>query len=489
MDPADTGEPASGTGAYGALGFFGGAGTVTGAKYLVTSGGHRFLLDCGLFQGLKELRLRNWAPPAFAPTAIEAVVLSHAHIDHTGYLPLLARLGFRGPIYCTAPTADLLRVLLLDSARLQEEEAETANRYGYSKHHPARPLYDTSDAHAALLLVVTRGYAEPFAVAPGASALFRRAGHILGAATVEVRLGGARPLRLVYSGDLGRRDRPILRDPEPVGEADVLLVESTYGDRSHALDAIDRLAELVRDTAARGGVVIVPSFAVGRAQELLWILRRLEEERRIPPLPIFIDSPMAIDVTEIYSRHGDEHAVDRMAPPGGARFGLAWAAHHFVRSVAESKALNERRGPMIVIAGSGMATGGRVLHHLRLRLPDPRTTVVLPGYQAAGTRGRSLQEGAKRLRMFGEWVTVRARIASIDGLSAHADRGEILRWLRGFVRPPQVTYVVHGEAAAAGALARRVREELGWEVRVAIDGQTVALDRTRSHCVGQPGGT
>ncbi len=454
------------------LTFFGAAGTVTGSKHLVRTGKHQVLLDCGLFQGLKELRLRNWHPPAFEPARLAAVVLSHAHVDHSGYLPVLVRNGFTGPIFCTAGTADLLRVLLLDAAKLQEEEAAAANRYGYSKHHPALPLFTVDDAERALRLATPCRYGDRFQVTDDATALFRRAGHILGSATVELGLPTA---RLVFSGDLGRWDRPIIRDPELVPEADVVLIESTYGDRIHASDPVDQLVRIVHEAVARGGPLLIPSFAVGRAQELVWTLRRLEDENRIPSLPVFIDSPMAIDVTEIYGQHPDEHDLEMSLLMDGKRSPLRCRQHRLVRSAQESRTLNHRDGPMIVIAGSGMATGGRILHHLKRRLPDPRTTVLLPGFQAADTRGRKLQEGAREIRIHGESVPVRAKIETLDGLSAHADRQEILRWLNGFVRPPRQAYVVHGEPAAAEALAAAMRVRLGWRVTVAADGATVRL--------------
>jgi len=457
------------------LQFLGAAGTVTGAKFLLEAEGRRVLIDAGLFQGLKELRLRNWAPPPFDPRGLDAIVLSHAHIDHSGYLPLLAREGFRGPVFCTPGTADLLGVMLRDSARLQEEDAERANRRGYTKHKPALPLYDIVDAERALERVEARSYGAPFRVVDGVRAVLRRAGHILGAATVELQIGKAPPIRLVYSGDLGRRGRPILRDPERVEAADVLLVESTYGDRTHPTDAAQRLVEIVNDTAARAGVLLVPAFAVGRTQELMWMLRQLEDAGRIPALPTFIDSPMAIDVTQIYLQHPEDHDLAMKVLTDQQRSPLASKQFRLVRRAEESKALNGRDGPMIVIAGSGMATGGRILHHLRLRLPDPRTTVLLPGFQAAGTRGRSLQDGAPEVRMHGQMVPVKARIETLDGLSAHADRVEIVEWLRGFAQPPERTYVVHGEPSAADALARTLGQELGWRAEVARDAQKIEL--------------
>lgn len=456
------------------LRFLGGVGTVTGSKYLLTVDGRQVLLDCGLFQGLKELRLRNWAPPPFDASSIDAVVLSHAHLDHSGYLPLLVRRGFRGPILCTPGTEELLRVLLLDAAHLQEEEAERANRYGYSKHKPALPLYTAADAEAALRQTAARPYGQRFAVTPGLSALFRRAGHILGAATVDLEIGG-KPQRLVFSGDLGRWSRPILRDPEQVPTADILLLESTYGDRTHAPDPAGALAAVVRDAAARGGALIVPAFAVGRTQELIWTLRQLEDAGAVPSLPVFVDSPMAINVSDIYCRHPEDHNLDMKLLMDEHRCPICCKQYTLVRTAAESKSLNDRHGPMIIISASGMATGGRVLHHLALRLPDERTTVLLPGFQAAGTRGRALQEGARELRMYGQSVPVRAQVVTLDGFSAHADRNEILRWASGFEHPPAHVYVVHGEPPSSRVLAATLRMRLGWNARPAKDGEVVSV--------------
>lgn len=452
--------------------FLGAAGTVTGSMHLVTSGEQRLLLDCGLFQGLKQLRLRNWDPRVPDPRRIEAVVLSHAHIDHSGYLPLLARQGFRGPIYCTSGTADLLDIVLPDAAHLQEEEAERANRKGYSKHQPALPLYTLEDAHTALALVERCGYDRAFAVSAGVTALLRQAGHIMGSATVELQLDG---VRLVYSGDLGRYDRPILPDPEPVPAADVLLLESTYGDRPHPVGAEDALVQIVRDAAARGGTILVPAFAVDRTQELLWMLRRLEGAGRVPVLPVYIDSPMAIEVTDVYRRHPEDYDAEMARALASGDRPLAPRDLHIARTEQESRAINQVRGPAIIISSSGMATGGRILHHLTQRLPDPLTTVLLVGFQAAGTRGRALEEGARELKMFGQMIPVRARIERIDALSAHADAPEILRWLAGFERPPRVTYLVHGEPAAAAALADAIRTRYRWTVEIARDDETVAL--------------
>jgi metallo-beta-lactamase family protein len=459
------------------LQFLGAAGTVTGSKYLVRAAGRQVLLDCGLFQGLKPLRLRNWDEPPFEPAAVDAVVLSHAHVDHCGYLPLLARRGFRGPVYCTPATADLLAVLLPDSARLQEEDADRANRRRYSKHKPALPLYTSADAETALRLVRRRPCGRAFPVCGEITALTRRTGHILGAASVELRIGPADPLRLVFSGDLGRWDRPILQNPELVPAADVLLVESTYGDRLHPPDPLAEMARVINEWAARGGALLIPAFAVDRTQELIWALRQLEEAGRIPVLPVYVDSPLAIEVTDIYCRHPEEHHFELQLLADRGKCPLRSRDFHLARTPGESKALNHVEGPLVVIAGSGMATGGRILHHLARRLPDPRTTVLLVGFQAAGTRGRSLQEGAATLRMHGREVPVRARVEAVQGLSAHADRGEILRWLAGFKKPPRQTYVVHGELGPAAALAEAVRTRLHWEARPAVDGETVDLVR------------
>ncbi|GIW83179.1 MAG: MBL fold hydrolase [Gemmatales bacterium] len=458
------------------LQFLGGAGTVTGSKYLIRAKGRQLLLDCGLFQGLKALRLRNWREPPFEPSAIDAVVLSHAHIDHSGYLPLLARRGFRGPVYCTPATRSLLRIMLPDAAHLQEEEAAYANRKGYSKHHPAEPLFKRHDARQALNLLKPRTYGQAFKITGHDEVVLRRAGHILGSASIELRIGRRQPLTLVYSGDLGRWGRPIIRDPEFVPAADILVVESTYGDRTHAAeDPSDELARVVNDAVKRGGVLLIPAFAVGRTQEVIWKLRELEDAGRIPRLPVFIDSPMATDATEIYCQHPEEHDIDMKLLMDEHRCPLCCKPCQFTRNPEESKALNRLEKPAIIIASSGMATGGRIVHHLKQRLPDPRTTVLLVGYQAAGTRGRSLQDGASTVRMHGQDVPVRATVETIHGLSAHADRSEILRWLRGFTKPPRQTYIVHGEPPAAEALRDMISAELGWSCALAQDLQTVRL--------------
>ena len=455
------------------LTFCGAAGTVTGSRHLVSFGGKQLLLDCGEFQGLKDLRERNWADFPFAAAGIAAVVLSHAHIDHSGALPLLVKRGFRGPIYCTPGTADLLELLLRDAAHLQEEEADFRNRHDRTKHAPALPLYTLADAETALRQVEPREFARDFAPADGATALFRRAGHILGSATIELRFaaGGT----LVFTGDLGRYNRPILRDPEPVPQADTLLIESTYGDRVHSGDPAADLERAVQHTAQRGGALVIPAFAVGRTQELLWMLRQLEDASRVPVLPVYVDSPMAVDVTDLYVRHARSGDDDIRPEVAASRTPLATRQCRFVRTVDESKAINGVRGPVIIISASGMATGGRVLHHLAQRLPEPTTTVLLVGYQAAGTRGRALQDGAKTVTIMGQDVAVRAAVTTIHALSAHGDRDEMLRWLDGFTRPPRAVYAVHGEDEAARAWAQTIAARPGWTAAGAQDGETVAL--------------
>ncbi len=457
------------------LQFLGAAGTVTGSKHLIETGKRRILLDCGLFQGLKALRLRNWARLPFDPKALDAVVLSHAHVDHSGALPLLVRQGFRGRIFCTHGTRDLLHVMLPDAAFLQEEEARQANRKGWSRHHPALPLYTREDAEAVFRLLESKPYGKSFPVTDGVMACFRQAGHILGSAITELRLEGSRPVSLVYSGDLGRWDQPILKDPELVSEADVLLIESTYGNRVHAVDPEEGLARIVREAVQRGGALLIPAFAVGRTQILIWMLDKLEKAGRIPRLPAFLDSPMASKVSAITCRHAAEHDEDMRKAMDRGDCPICAGRFAYLETPEESKALNRREGPFILIAGSGMATGGRILHHLEQRLADPRTTVLLSGFQSAGTRGRALQEGVEFLKMHGRLIPVKAKVEILDGLSAHADRDGILRWLSGFRTPPKKTYIVHGEAEAAEALALSIRGRLGWTVEVARDAEHVAL--------------
>ncbi|MGZ5659833.1 MAG: MBL fold metallo-hydrolase [Usitatibacter sp.] len=439
--------------------FLGATGTVTGSKYLVRLAGSSLLVDCGLFQGYKQLRLRNWAEPPFDPSRIDAVVLTHAHIDHSGYLPLFVKKGFQGKVYCSEATRDLCRVLLPDSAHLQEEEADYANRHGYSKHSPALPLYTRKDAELALRRLVPVAFRERFEAARGVVARLEPAGHILGAAIVVLEDADG---RVVFTGDLGRPNDAIMMPPARIDRADVLVLESTYGDRRHEeTDPAAQLGRIVAQAAAHGGVVVVPAFAVGRAQALLHYLQELKASGAIPAaLPVYVDSPMATSVTSIYLAHRGEHRLSE------AQCHAMEAVATFVGTPDESRRLDESSWPMVIIAGSGMATGGRVLHHLKRFAPDPRTAIVLAGYQAGGTRGAALAQGAREVKIHGQYVPVRATVHNLGNLSAHADYAEILDWLRGFERAPARTYLTHGEPDAADALRRRIEEALGWRVRV-----------------------
>ena len=458
------------------LQFLGAAGGVTGSKFLFSRNSDQVLIDCGLFQGLKELRLRNWAPVPVDLARLRAVVLTHAHIDHSGYLPRLVAKGYRGPVFATPGTCDLLGVMLPDAAYLQEEEARYANRKGYSKHAPALPLYTVEDAERALRLLRPTTNKETVEVAKGVFVDFGRVGHILGAGSVRLsfEVNGEKKY-LLDSGDLGRYDRPILKDPEPAKAADWLLIESTYGDRLHSQESAQELASIIREIAEQRGCLIIPAFAIGRTQELLYTIGRLEDDGGIPPIPVHVDSPMGIEATEIYCRHTDEHDFEMAALRDAARSPMSSRHLTVHRTPEQSKSINELKGPLIIISASGMATGGRVLHHLKQRLPDPSTTVLLAGYQAEGTRGRLLQDGAAEIKMLGQIVPVRARIKLLDGFSAHADRSEILRWLRTFRKAPRKTYIVHGEPAAASALAEVIREQLKWPVEIAKYQQKVIL--------------
>ena len=460
------------------LQFLGAAETVTGSKYVLDAQGGRAMIDCGLFQGLKELRVRNWENLAVSPASIAWVLLTHAHIDHSGYLPRLVRDGFKGRVYATTATADLLKILLPDSAKLQEEDAEYANRKGFSKHRHALPLYTEQDANSALMLIQKVSYEESVSVNKFISARFIPAGHILGSSFIEVQVSEPDrvPFKVVFSGDLGRYDEPILNDPAAENEADYLLVESTYGNRLHdRTSPKDRLAEIINATAQRGGKIIIPAFAVGRTQLLVYYLRELEDEGRIPMLPVAVDSPMGVEATRLYSKHREDHDFDMQRVENLQRNPLATRNFSLVQGRSGSKALNERQGPGIVISASGMATGGRVLHHLAQWLPDPASTVIFAGYQAAGTRGRRLQDGDTEVKIHGKMVPVRAHVESISSLSAHADAGEIMRWLGGFKRPPRKTFVVHGELDSATALRDRIAKELGWDVVIPTHKHVVEL--------------
>jgi metallo-beta-lactamase family protein len=446
------------------LTFLGAAGTVTGSKHLLDLGNRRVLVDGGLFQGLKELRLRNWAAFPIDPKRIDAVVLTHAHLDHCGYLPRLVAGGFRGRIFCTPGTRDLCTLILPDSAHIQEEDARLANRRGYSKHSPAVPLYSELDAARTLTQLQPVGYERPVPVVPGVDVEFLNAGHLLGSAYARLTIGDK---TILFGGDLGRYSRPVLPDPVPVAAADVLLLESTYGDRLHeADDGGTRLAAIINETVQRNGRVIIPSFAVGRVEELLYWLKRLERAKQIPTLPVYVDSPMAAGALQFYSQRGNELDPGmRAGERDVCQFGTERMT--IVASAQESMELVASSTPAIVIAASGMATGGRVLHHLAAGLPNSNNTVLFVGYQAAGTRGRHLTEGVKQVRIQGRDVPVAARIERIDSMSAHADAGEIMRWLGGFSHPPSMTYLVHGEPASLEALGARIHSELGWPVHIA----------------------
>jgi metallo-beta-lactamase family protein len=443
--------------------FLGAAGCVTGSSTLLAWGDRRILVDCGLFQGDEELENRNWRPFPFRPAELDAVVLTHAHLDHTGLLPKLAAEGFSGPIWCTRPSRGLVALLLQDSAKIQEEETRYARKKGYSRHAEPRPLYTEEDARRALKLLSPVAFDEEKEILPGVRVRFRRAGHLLGAATVEVSAKGADGQRRVwcFSGDLGRYGVPILKDPEPpLAAPDSLVLESTYGDRSHGeSEAEQELGRLLEETVERRGVAVIPAFALGRTQEVLYHLSALADAGRLDPRIVFLDSPMAIKATEIYDRseaeHDEELAALENQPLEGDRF-------QYCRSVEQSKALNGRPGPAVIVAASGMATGGRVMHHLLHRLGDPKNSVIFAGYQAAGTRGRALVDGVETVAIHGRTVRVRARIHKLDGLSAHADRQELIRWCRALPGEPRRIFLNHGEDPPRKALSVALVEELGW---------------------------
>jgi metallo-beta-lactamase family protein len=455
------------------LTFLGAARTVTGSKHLLRTGGHQVLVDCGLFQGLKLLRERNWQALPVRGADVEAVVLTHAHLDHCGYLPRLVSQGFRGRIFCTPATAELTRIVLADAAKIQEEDADRANRRHYTKHHPALPLFTSEDADRAMALLQPVGYERPLPVVPGVTAEFINAGHLLGSgyARVQIQSSGQ---TILFGGDLGRYGRPVLPDPTTVEQADVLLLESTYGDRTHEPDDDGAtVARIINEAVARGGKLIIPAFALGRTEELLYWINRLESAGRIPTLPVYVDSPMAKSVLDLYRSRLNE--LDPEIAEGAATSTRAREARKLcafctarlkvVASIQESREVQALQTPAIVISSSGMATGGRVLHHLEHALPDARNTVLFVGFQAVGTRGRQLREGARYTRIHGHDVPVAAKIEAVDSMSAHADSNEIMRWLGGFTRPPALTCLVHGEPGPMDVLRDRIQRELGWNVR------------------------
>jgi metallo-beta-lactamase family protein len=454
--------------------FHGAAGTVTGSRHLLEAHGRKILLDCGLFQGLKALRERNWLPPGFDCASIDAVILSHAHLDHSGWIPLLVKSGFTGPIYTTEAARDLAEVLLVDSGHLQEEDARFANRHGFSKHNPALPLYTEEEARTAMAQFHVVAWQEPFDLGGGMTATLHRAGHMLGASTVRVTDGKT---TVVYTGDLGRPNDLLLPDPEVLHDADFILCESTYGNREH--DGGNRehgggnpepdLAAIVKRTAGRGGALIIPSFTVGRAQQMLWHFRRLRDRGEIPDIPIYLDSPMAATATELYNKHKE---LLRLTP---AECKAMCETPRVIHTVEESKQVTAWQGPMIVIAGSGMATGGRVLHHIKAFAPDHRNTFLFAGYQSVGTRGADMVAGKKMVRIHGTEVTIRAEVVQLESISAHADWPEIIQWLRGFTKPPKQLVIVHGEPDAAAGLAEHVKKSLHWPTHIAVDGETLGF--------------
>ena len=454
------------------LTFLGATQTVTGSKFLLETTDRRILIDCGLFQGMKELRLRNWEQPPVDPKSVDAVVLTHAHIDHTGYLPRFVAQGFKGPVYATPATVDLAHILLPDAGHLQEEEARFRNKHELSKHKPALPLYTIEDANASLKLLRPVKYGEVLTLSSTLGFELMPAGHILGSAFIRFREGNSPAEKtVVFTGDIGRFDQPIIFDPSIVKSADYLILESTYGNRLHTdkngKSGKDQLRDVIVKTARGGGTILIPSFAIGRAQELLYVLRELELENEIPVLPVYVDSPMAVDAFELFSAHREEHDVEMTRLEGAGGNPLYTQRVHFSRSVQDSKAINDHRFPSIIISANGMATGGRILHHLVQRLPDERNSIVFVGFQAAGTRGRLMCEGARQVRIFGVDYPIRASVHVIDSFSAHGDYSEILRWLQGFERAPQKTFLVHGEPKAAAAMKDHIQETFkAWQVEI-----------------------
>lgn len=438
--------------------FLGANATVTGSRYLLEAGPHRILVDCGLFQGYKALRLRNWAPFPVDPASIDAVVLTHAHLDHSGYLPRLVRSGFNGRIWCTHATKGLCSLLLPDSGRLLEEEAGYANRAGTSKHHPAEPLYSERDASQSLRHLHGVSFDEAFEPVPGVRAGLRLQGHILGAAAASFEYQG---VRITFSGDLGRPHDPVMLAPLPPADSDWIVTESTYGDRAHLPGTLHQaLGEVLRRVAARGGVVVIPAFAVGRAQLVLYTIAQLQSTGQAPTVPVYLNSPMASGVTDLYREYPDLHRID------AAGLETLERMTQVVGSVEASKALNRRKGPLVIVSASGMATGGRVLHHLIAFAPDPRNAIILCGFQAGGTRGAAIAAGASTVRIYGQDVPIRAEVVQLAAASAHADANEILDWLRSAPRRPRGVFVTHGEPDAADALRLRIQRELGWTAHV-----------------------
>ena len=461
--------------------FYGGVGTVTGSKYLLENNGRRILVDCGLFQGLKELRERNWADPPFDPLSIDAVIITHAHIDHTGWLPRLVKLGFNGPVFTSKATADLLRILLPDSARLQEEEADYRNRHALSKHTPALPLYDESDARAALeLMRPIANDGSSVEIVEGFKASFMVAGHIIGASLVLVEMAGhatpSEPIKFLFSGDLGHYDQPIVKDPARPPACDYLMVESTYGNRLHGeVSSDDQMARIINEAAGRNAPILIPAFAVGRTQEVLYLIRELEEQNRIPTLPVIVDSPMASQATQVYNRWQEEHDEEYASILLRKQHPLRTRSMKTASTREESKRLNDMRGARIIISASGMLTGGRVLHHALRVVPNEDATIIFVGYQAAGTIGRRIQDGEREVRIMKNWIPVRCHVEKVEGFSAHADWKAVIRWLEGVPNAPKKVFTTHGEPDAAAAMAQHIRDRFGWNVIVPAYEQTIDL--------------
>ncbi|MDD4052006.1 MAG: MBL fold metallo-hydrolase [candidate division Zixibacteria bacterium] len=460
------------------LTFHGATGTVTGSRYLLELDGKKLLIDCGMFQGPKEFRLKNWEDFPVAPGVIDEVFLTHAHIDHVGYLPRFCRQGFKGTIRCTYGTQELCAITLRDSAHLQEEDAYWANKQGYSKHKPALPLYTMKDAEAATRFFEPIHYGDPYALTPEVRVKLKDAGHILGSSFIDIKsTRGGRSRKIMFTGDLGRPHLPLLKDPVQVYNVDYLVIESTYGDRLHETQsANDALARVINESFDRGGLLVIPSFAIGRTQTLLYVIRELEEKKAIPIMPVYVDSPMAVEATEVFeNRLADLDLTCRAEYVNGKQV-MRPQKLHFCRTTQESKAINALKGRAIIVSAGGMAAGGRILHHLERCLPKPEHTILLIGYQAEGTRGRSLLEGKPWVRIHGQQVAVKAKVESIAGFSGHADYNETLAWLMGFNRAPEKTFIVHGEPQASGALAEKIRGRFGWEVVVPKLGESFELD-------------